>query len=379
MQLKSKIHSTMTFNIIRLNLTLSCTVAIVGLLSGCQPHDGIDASNWKTDCVGSMQIRLPDNADVSAHSISTLLSNIEISRAWSPTTFLDGQEDGYASFCMHGCFLISHPTTEENLKKVVAITKKVRQTAKNNINEWFPNKINQDNRLIYIDDPAHNILGWHTKNSYFILKTIGSSAMTWSVSANNNAEAQSSKIFLESLMQAEPRNFGTSPAKNGLCLPYTFIPTDNQQERHISSTYRLESHPDITIWLKDNGNPPSLANQAPDEPTTQEDNQRFWNIIYQDRKKYRSLFLRDAKIAGMNGKLSVMELIREDGTLDYGYFASAHDDASQDNATTNLQLFVIRNAKNAIAKGIEPIGKNEFLKMAQTIAASVKKRPVSAQ
>jgi len=39
-------------------------------------------------------------------------------------------------------------------------------------------------------------------------------------------------------------------------------------------------------------------------------------------------------------------------------------------------LYVMRDAANARAKGIEPMQKDEFLKMAREIAASVKRRPV---
>lgn len=72
-----------------------------------------------------------------------------------------------------------------------------------------------------------------------------------------------------------------------------------------------------------------------------------------------------------------MELTRDDDTVDYGFFAAARGDPNKEADPTNVQMFVIRDAKNAIAKGIKPMGKNEFLKLAQAVAASVKKRPVS--
>ena len=38
-------------------------------------------------------------------------------------------------------------------------------------------------------------------------------------------------------------------------------------------------------------------------------------------------------------------------------------------------MFVIRDAKNAIAKGVKPMEKEQFIELAQAVAASVKKRP----
>lgn len=68
---------------------------------------------------------------------------------------------------------------------------------------------------------------------------------------------------------------------------------------------------------------------------------------------------------------------RKDGTQDYGYLAVAPGDPEAKEDAPDLMLYVIRDAKNAKAKGIEPVSKEALLEMAQTIAASVKRRPVS--
>jgi hypothetical protein len=170
----------------------------------------------------------------------------------------------------------------------------------------------------------------------------------------------------------------------GLCMPYTFIPDDGNGRRFISTAYRLRSHPDITIWLQDSNGGSVPKGFNPGKFTAEYDNEFFWGQRYQDRKEYRSIwswpYLRSIKFAGMEGKSSFVELIRNDdsSSMDYGFFAAARGDPAKDPDPTNIQMFVIRDAKNAIAKGMKPLEKDEFIKLAQAVAASVRKRPVTA-
>lgn len=64
-------------------------------------------------------------------------------------------------------------------------------------------------------------------------------------------------------------------------------------------------------------------------------------------------------------------------STDYGYLSVVRGDPDAKVDTPDLMFYVIRTAQNASAKGIEPVGKEEFLELAQTIAASVKRRPTS--
>lgn len=167
-----------------------------------------------------------------------------------------------------------------------------------------------------------------------------------------------------------------------MCLPYVFISDDGTERRHIAVTYRLNSHPDITIWLQDSNGGPVPEGFNPRKFTAEYDNEFFWTLNYQEPKKYRPAWhwppLRSIRLAGMDGKASFMELTRHDDTIDYGFFAAARGDPNMEADPTNVQMFVIRDAKNAIAKGVKPMEKDEFIKLAQAVAASVKKRPVTA-
>jgi hypothetical protein len=85
---------------------------------------------------------------------------------------------------------------------------------------------------------------------------------------------------------------------------------------------------------------------------------------------------RRVKLAGYNGLASFMQLTRDDGGVEYGYLAIVRGDPDAREDTPDLMLYMIRNAERARAKGQEPISKEAFIEMAETIAASVKRRPV---
>jgi len=85
---------------------------------------------------------------------------------------------------------------------------------------------------------------------------------------------------------------------------------------------------------------------------------------------------RNITLSGSKGVESFVSIVREDDTVDYGYLVAARGDPDAKEDTPDLMLYVIQDSKNARAKGIEPIGKDAFLEMAQTIAASVKRRSI---
>ena len=101
--------------------------------------------------------------------------------------------------------------------------------------------------------------------------------------------------------------------------------------------------------------------------------------------QHLTLFAKDGKnewargghpvtLAGYKGLSSFVKFIRHDDAVDYGYAAVVRGDPNAKEDTPDLMVYVIRDSHNA--KGKEPMPKDEFLKMAETIAASVKRRPV---
>jgi hypothetical protein len=177
------------------------------------------------------------------------------------------------------------------------------------------------------------------------------------------------------------------PKGEGVCLPYTFIQDDGQRPRSVGVTYRLKSHPDVTIWLEDStaqnnladtGSGTTLAAKDPDRLSPEYKTQFFWSQDYQSPKAWRHLWpsLHEVRLDGRKGVASFVELKRQDNTIDYGYLAVVRGDREAQQDTPDLMLYVIRDAKNAIANGRRPIDKDELLRMAEAIAASVRRRPI---
>ncbi|MDB5802375.1 MAG: hypothetical protein JWL63_3314 [Rhodocyclales bacterium] len=176
------------------------------------------------------------------------------------------------------------------------------------------------------------------------------------------------------------RPFGTVPHIPGVCLPYIFIGDDETPGRSISATYRLKDHPDITIWLEDSNAARIGPGQNPEKFTPVSQSDFFWTQRYGSgvRKSVRSIWAipyRNIDFAGQKGVESFVRIIRGDDAEDFGYLAVVRGDPDAKKDTPDLMLYVIRDAKNSTAKGIEPVSKDAFLEIAQTIAASVKRRP----
>lgn len=343
--------------------------------------------DWQSDCVGLLQIQLPGAAETAAHPLKTILSDMIIESSQPETYFTDGQKDGYASFDVPGRTLIGHPASMIEIKMLLERMRLSRAAAlQRHKRNPFDDHGNR-RHFSKIDVTKNNTFGWKVDDSYSVVTFIGSIPVLWEgkdLEFKNIIKNKNQQNPFQQLLQAEPRSFGIIPTKNGLCLPYIFLPAAQHHRYFVAATYRLKSHPDVTVWLQHNYAATIEGNQEDRfrKPSTEHDNEFFWTLAYQSPDKYRSLwhwpYLQNVKLAGINGKSSFMELTREGGTIDYGYFASARTDETQKNDWTNVQIFVIRNAKNAITKDLQPIDKDEFLKMAQAIATSIKIRSITS-
>jgi hypothetical protein len=82
----------------------------------------------------------------------------------------------------------------------------------------------------------------------------------------------------------------------------------------------------------------------------------------------------DVRLDGRSGVASFVELKRRDDSLDYGYLAVVRGDPDAKRDTPDLMLHVIRDGKNALAKGKQPIGKEEFLKLGPINTTAIHRR-----
>jgi hypothetical protein len=331
-----------------------------------------------------MQLSFPGEAEFSAHSAQVMLSQLQLATSQPLTSFSDGQYDGYSKYgYVSSALMITHPVTDEQFSRMAGLQEKIRQTSL----AWTRKQKRAQSspsvtfEMLNSSDPKG--VAWRVNGSYALLNRISQSVLWWRVSTRNQddpaEEAYTAKAFT-AVNNATSRPMFLVPHQPGVCLPYIFIPDEGVHPRGITMVYRLKSHPDITIMLEDQNGGPIPTDVDPDKFTSEYDNDYFWT--YQHPKYIRSLWkdpLHSIELAGIKGQASLVKLTHEDdddNEVNYGFFAAARDNSDSPDAT-NLRMFVIRDAKVARAKNIEPMGKEEFIELAQTIAASVKRRPTT--
>jgi hypothetical protein len=193
---------------------------------------------------------------------------------------------------------------------------------------------------------------------------------------------QSARAFQAVVGQFRVRQPLTSPAAQGICLPYTFIADDGSVPRDIRSTYRPLETPDIQIMLKD-------ATAAVHEPGNRSRNNEpepftvnFWSQLLTQAKEVKPLWspsTRPVKLAGYAGLASLVQLTREDGTIDFGYLAVVRGDPKAKEDSPDLMLYIVQDGKRALAKGKEPVSRDAFFSLAERIASSVQRRVVAVR
>lgn len=226
-------------------------------------------------------------------------------------------------------------------------------------------------------DP-HDGFAFQAQGQRFLTIKLGAYIFTWD-GYSGMSEKRAEDEFAAVVGGLQPRSLYALPATQGVCLPYSFIRDDGKNRRYIAMTYRLREHPDVTIMLEDKSavEIDPKANPAVYDPEGISDS--FWSRYDNTyRKSLRSVWstpYKRIKLADSQGLESFVKIVRDNDAVDYGYLVVARGDPKAKEDTPNLMLYVIQDSKNAKAKGIEPMGKEAFLSMAQAIASTVKRRP----
>ena len=370
----------------RMSGWLASFVSVACLLSAWDAHTSSDrASAFKPECVGRTQFSLPE-AEVAVITNKALLRDAKGTDLLFPggtlsmaTQFSDGQDASYSEFDYEGGVIVSSPVDDALATTVFDLFEKDAQKTRRTLKPSFVDSSGQPMKYFPIEGLGPDARGWRLNWEYQFMKRIGPTVMKWSASHGSVDDKTIKTRAFNSLRDARVRPLNTLPTDGlGVCLPYLFVPDSGQAQRDIRVTYRLKEHPDVTVWLRDRDGGRSVYDDDYKMSSVHYDNRYFWSQRYQDRSKVVMKENHTIRLAGIDGEYSVVELTREDGTIDYGYFASAIDDPEKIANPTNLQMFVIRDAHNAKAKGVEPMPKDEFIQLAKAIAATVQKRPVSA-
>jgi Tle cognate immunity protein 4 C-terminal domain len=358
-------------------LQIAVGVVVIVLADPGYAHSGVP-SGWSTDCVGRMQLSLPGSVEVAAVSKKDFVGQFasEVRGRTTENRFADDQVTGYDKLFYNGSLYVTHVLDQAEWMVILESVRKEKERVKVN---FLKDRDSKTGKSLLTDLGTGKMegYGWQSPRHMRLVVRVGDVAVRW---ASGFAADQANEVreAHQSLVSGlRPRQLMSLPAGSGVCLPHLFVDDDGQHRRSVGTTYRLNEHPDVTVLLEDSSahgpaSDTTTAAYAPEYKTN-----FFWTQRYQSRKSVKMLWhhLHDVKLDGRKGVASFVELTRDDDTIDYGYLAVVRGDPDAKTDTPDLMLYVIRDAKNAIAKGKQPIDKAEFLEMAEAIAASVKHRP----
>ncbi|WP_294966731.1 T6SS immunity protein Tli4 family protein [uncultured Gilliamella sp.] len=346
-------------------------ILLTTLLGSCFASQAVEL-NYKTECIGSYTVDLPDNLEVALYPTKQYLEP----KSRYPIYFADGKWAILSTF-----------NYNRNKLSITA------NWDHNNLIEAKKQMI-ESNQSVKVDYPDDLVELWNKKNGFGFYAS-GGSHVTF-VEENRVYSFFSSKHY-----QGKERNFdfykqnaeaiinGFStrelfevPQTAGKCIPYGFVTgNDPTTPLNLTVSFRLNDHPDIVISFSENTDSftNSFSFKAKDEINL------FWNDNYDiNNNNIKDIKLlgfltkyRDIEMDGRNGTAGFVEIRYKDKSpSDYGYYGVVSYYSRNDKSQVNhpwLLLTVI--GKRDEAKGHTPLSKDEIYQLAKTIEASIKRRP----
>ena len=327
---------------------------------------------WRTECVGYYQLSFPGEVEVA------LTRPDAIDVVGGDNRFTDGSRAPDSSLHIGDPYFVTDLQSTDVFKKFKKkieidmardkkklIAKGKGDTAKSI--RPYPVSIPNTFGWIYGDYGA-NIFLQRNQHIYWHTLTI-------------TPKKESGTLLVDQfLKQFRARDLFEIPLETGLCIPYGFILTDDSRKnRSIAVTFRLKAHPDVDIFFEDvSVKIPYSIDSKTIHDETKKEIEDFWNDssnirdykqVVLDKPKFRVIDL-----AGQPGYATLGTITRRDDDEDFGYVAYAQGNYNAEKNEKNsqdLMLYVIRTA--AHTRGT-PMSKNDLLKLAEQIAASVKRR-----
>jgi hypothetical protein len=352
-------------------------------LTGCSAQNVQSIpSSWKNDCVGRMQVALPGAAEIATTPDNYFLSllGLKPTNSSHKYEFPDGLGTSYTSLgYSFANILISHLQSREAVE--LALKAHVTQRF-NNAKNTFAKSVQTDGSpyvFAITNTDLPNTAIWQVSPFRFnALINLTDRLVDLNISLPTSSSTKTTDDIKNFLTSFKSRPLYDVPSVSGVCLPYVFVNDDGKKNRNIQISYRLIDHPDIQITIKDQT---SVARES----GVRNQNAEPLAVIQSLWDQHLTTFAKEGKnewasgghtvtLAGYQGLSSFVKFVRNDDLIDYGYVAVVRGDPNAQNDTPDLMLYVIRDSHNA--KGKEPMPKDEFLKMAETIAASIKRRPV---
>lgn len=327
------------------------------------------------ECIGRVQAMLPGHVEVAAIAADRFVRHVAANEDPVPAfpVFPDGERAFGSRLFYRGQLRAIHMLGATDKEKLRLAVDKSMQTHI----DWLrhreglaPNASVDSERL-----PVTRVNGsaWRVGSRYRALFEFDNAALEWGVDAIGKIN-DSREDYRDIVDGVRARPLHSVPEEAGICLPYSFIRDNASAYRSVSMIYRLQDHPDVTIWIEDKSADRFEKGRNPNSLTAEGRSDFFWTNRYQQKATVRSLWheiYRRVNLEIGKGVESFTELVRKDGTVDYGYLLAIRGDPDRQDRP-DLMMYVIRDAANAKAKGIEPVSQQAVLEMGQRIARSLR-------
>lgn len=332
------------------------------------------------ECVGRAKFSLPADVEIAAISYKDFAKEIAGGAMLPEAQFSDGQRTGWTKIVYAtGPILISNELDETNIADLRTIFSKQPGIKR----EYFKNRTTEKLRATKVSDlwsDSPPILSWSIDSDINYLQQLQNHLLYTGVTSDSASFAESKAIFETLSKNTSYRKLFSVPAGNGVCLPFAFIKDSGSEPREISIAYRLKSHPDVMIVLKDASADEMYESSKSRNSTPESEIENFWAQYEVSRtgREVKSRWLLNSKrtieLDGRKGLASFVNITRKDGSKDVGFLSMVSGDRAAKHDSPKLMLFVVREANHARAKGLEPMDEKSFLDLAERIAATVKVR-----
>jgi hypothetical protein len=324
------------------------------------------------ECVGTYDLSFPSEVDV-ATTTPLFFGRKYVAQ---PIQFPDGEPASLSSFKLNGEFEIVNGITLSDYSKIINDVKlRISKAAEQNDD--------LSKTVIPIDRPNTFAYFGSFSSALYVFKNSG--VVTYRAAATDLTAEEGKRSVEEVLDGLKFRQNYEIPKGDGVCMPGIFIAITGKSYRDIGVTFRLQEHPDVTIFFKDKASAkPVTMVDVHNMPvgrqtnlTSREQNEFVWKysgLGAQVKLDHDPMPFHTVELDGRKGVSSFGTITRDDGTTDYGYLATVQGDPDAPVDTPDLMLLVQRTAKNA--KSNTPGSKEELKQIAKDIAASVKRRSI---
>ncbi len=361
------------------SMLMLCLLAPATFLTAASTQADETPDSPIEECVGRSELTLPSDAEAALYSIETVARLAKPPATLVQARFTDGQVAGYTQWQYRGDLYVTRPVTSA---QVADVLRRFGNLEREDRAYAARKKVDDSGTPLSYEQLSDSTRSRASRlgSSYLATWNLSDIVVHWS-SVVGADDTKPNRLAYQTISHSKLRAPFQMPDGPGVCLPSLFIPDDGKTGRFIASTYRLKQHPDVTVWIQDrdaDGVPP--AGKLGQLEQAAKDGDFFWTQNYQHRKSFRSLWSLPHPIdaPGVVGVASLVELTRDDDTLDYGYFASFRGTSDSSLGDTQIKMFVIRDADIALQKGIKPVDKAAFVALAESIQRSVRARKATA-